>query len=113
MNASTATGALAALAQESRLTVFRALVQAGSDGLAAGEIAAKTRIPPSSLSFHLKELSHSKLVQARPDGRFIYYAANFATMNALIAFLTENCCGGEDCGAACEPVAVKKTRRSL
>jgi DNA-binding transcriptional ArsR family regulator len=112
VNSKTATDALSALAQESRLGIFRALVTAGHDGLAAGEIATKTRIPPSSLSFHLKELSHAKLVQARPDGRFIYYAANFATMNALIAFLTENCCGGDDCGLGCAPVTSSRTRRS-
>ena len=110
MNAATATTALSALAQESRLSVFRALVQAGEEGLAAGEIAAKTRIPPSSLSFHLKELSRAKLVHARHEGRFIYYAANFDSMNALIAFLTENCCGGEGCGAACAPVSKTKRR---
>ena len=91
--------ALAALAQESRLAVFRALVQAGPQGMAAGAIAKRTHIAPSSLSFHLKELNHAGLVKARQDGRFIFYSANFSTMNAVLSYLTENCCGGEDCGA--------------
>jgi DNA-binding transcriptional ArsR family regulator len=90
--------ALAALAQQSRLAVFRALVQAGPQGMAAGAIAKRTRMAPSSLSFHLKELNHAGLVKARQDGRFIFYSANFATMNAVLSYLTENCCGGEACG---------------
>lgn len=89
--------ALAALAQPSRLAIFRALVQAGPQGLAAGRISELTGIAPSSLSFHLKELSHGELVTSTPQGRFIIYAANFGTMNALLAFLTENCCGGNPC----------------
>jgi DNA-binding transcriptional ArsR family regulator len=95
--------ALAALAQDSRLAVFRALVQAGPQGMAAGAIAKRTRIAPSSLSFHLKELNHAGLVKARQDGRFIFYSANFATMNAVLSYLTENCCGGADCGVG-QPV---------
>ncbi|MGC3965300.1 MAG: metalloregulator ArsR/SmtB family transcription factor [Rhodocyclaceae bacterium] len=93
---------LAALAQESRLAVFRLLVQHGSAGLAAGRISELAGIPPSSLSFHLKELSHAGLIVSRQEGRFIYYAPNFAQMNALLAYLTENCCEG----AACELAAV-------
>jgi DNA-binding transcriptional ArsR family regulator len=96
---------LAALAQESRLRVFRALVQAGPEGLAAGRIAELTGIAPSSLSFHLKELAHADLVESRQVGRFVIYSARFATMNALIGFLTANCCGGNPCSAlsaACE-----------
>ena len=89
--------ALAALAQGSRLAIFRALVQAGPTGLPAGKISEITGIPPSSLSFHLKELSHAAMVSSRQDGRFIIYAANFSTMNALLGFLTENCCGGNPC----------------
>jgi DNA-binding transcriptional ArsR family regulator len=104
--------ALAALAQESRLAVFRALVQAGPAGLAAGVIAQRTRIAPSSLSFHLKELSHAGLVSARQQGRFVFYTANFATMNDLLAFLTENCCGGADCGVVCAPAPQRKERAS-
>ena len=101
--------ALAALAQESRLAVFRLLVQAAPGGLAASRIAEHLDIPPSSLSFHLKELSHAGLLSSRQDGRFVIYAANVATMNGLIDFLTENCCAGVPCGASpgadCSPVA--------
>ena len=92
-----ALAALAALAQESRLAIFRLLVQAGPDGLAASKIAEHLAIAPSSLSFHLKELSHAQLVTARQEGRFIIYAAQMDSMNALIGFLTENCCGGAPC----------------
>ncbi len=103
MNARAAVSALGALAQQSRLAIFRALVQAGPDGLSAGDIGKRTRIAPSSLSFHLKGLAQAGLVRARQDGRFIFYAANFAAMNALVSFLTENCCGGEACGVECAP----------
>lgn len=89
--------ALAALAQESRLAIFKQLVQAGPDGLAAGKIAELTAIAPSSLSFHLKELLHANMVNAQQNGRFIIYTANFSTMNAVLQHLTENCCGGEFC----------------
>lgn len=86
--------ALAALAQESRLAVFRALVQAGPEGLAAGKISELMGIAPSSLSFHLKELLHADLISSRSAGRFIIYSAQFSTMNQLITYLTENCCAG-------------------
>lgn len=91
---------LAALAQESRLSAFRLLVQTGPQGLAASKIAEHLGIAPSSLSFHLKELAHAGLVLARQDGRFIIYSANFDTMNGLLAFLTDNCCGGTACAPA-------------
>ena len=97
METKSAISALASLAQGSRLSIFRALVQGGPDGLAAGKISEATGIPPSSLSFHLKELTHAGMVTSRQEGRFIIYAANFDAMNALIAFLTENCCGGKSC----------------
>ncbi|MGK5040862.1 ArsR/SmtB family transcription factor [Janthinobacterium sp. GB1R12] len=97
--------ALAALAQESRLSIFRLLVQTGPQGMAATKIAEQLSIPPSSLSFHLKELVHADLIVSRQDGRFVIYAAHIESMNALIGFLTENCCGGAPCtteqGAAC------------
>jgi len=93
--------ALAALAQESRLATFRALVQAGPEGMAATRIAELIGAAPSSLSFHLKEMSHAGLVTSRQDGRFVIYSANYATMNGLIGFLTENCCGGMPCGPGC------------
>ncbi|MDD4887532.1 MAG: helix-turn-helix domain-containing protein [Thiomonas sp.] len=90
--------ALAALSQDSRLRVFRTLVQAGPEGLAAGRIAELTGIAPSSLSFHLKELAHADLAESRQAGRFVIYTARFATMNELIGYLTDNCCGGNPCG---------------
>ena len=90
--------ALAALAQESRLAVFRALVQAGPEGMAATRIAELIGAAPSSLSFHLKEMLHAGLVSSRQEGRFVIYSANYATMNGLIDFLTDNCCGGNPCG---------------
>jgi len=89
--------ALAALAQEARLAAFRLLVQAGPDGLAASRIAEALGMPPSSLSFHLKELTHADLIVPRQEGRFVIYAARFERMNALLGFLTENCCGGNPC----------------
>lgn len=89
--------ALAALAQESRLAVFRLLVQVGPEGLAASKIAEVLGVPPSSLSFHLKELLYADLVMSRQDGRFVIYSANIANMNKLLGFLTENCCGGNPC----------------
>lgn len=99
--------ALAALAQESRLAAFRLLVQAGPAGLAANKIAAALSMPSSSLSFHLKELTNANLIVPRHEGRFIIYAAKFDTMNALLGFLSENCCGGNPCSPignhACEP----------
>jgi ArsR family transcriptional regulator len=99
--------ALSALAQESRLAVFRLLVQVGPEGMAASKIGERLSIPPSSMSFHLKELSHAQLATSRNEGRFVIYSANFSTMNTLIGFLTENCCGGDACspGSACKTPA--------
>jgi DNA-binding transcriptional ArsR family regulator len=88
---------LGALAQELRLRIFRLLVQAGPEGLSAGRLSEATGAAPSSLSFHLKELAHAGLVSARPSGRYVIYAANYQTMNALLAFLNDNCCGGNPC----------------
>lgn len=102
MEINPAINALAALAHKSRLSVFRLLVEAGPAGLPAGHIAEKLGVAPSSLSFHLKELSYAELVSSEQQGRFVFYAANFAMMNDLVAFLTEKCCGGEPC----LPVAV-------
>lgn len=93
----TAVKRLSALAQASRLKAFRLLVQAGPEGLCVSDIQARTRISPATLSFHLKELSNAGLIDARQDGRFIYYAPNLKAMNALIGYLTENCCGGQSC----------------
>jgi ArsR family transcriptional regulator, arsenate/arsenite/antimonite-responsive transcriptional repressor len=100
MNTNLAVRVLGALAHDSRLAIFRALVVAGPSGLPAGEIAQKLAIAPSSLSFHLKELSHADLVSGRQEGRFVYYSANFEAMGGLIGFLTENCCAGDTSGAA-------------
>ncbi|WP_296948618.1 helix-turn-helix transcriptional regulator [uncultured Massilia sp.] len=100
MDTSSAVAALSALAHASRLAAFRLLVQAGPDGLAASRIAESLGIAASSLSFHLKELVHADLVTARQDGRFVIYAARFDRMDALLGFLTENCCGGVPCAAA-------------
>lgn len=90
--------ALAALAQSTRLGIFRLLVSAGPEGLAAGKIAQKLKVSPATLSFHFKILSHAGLVESRQDGRFIYYAANFTVMNGMVDYLTENCCAGAACG---------------
>ncbi|HSJ81748.1 MAG TPA: metalloregulator ArsR/SmtB family transcription factor [Thiobacillus sp.] len=95
--------ALAALAQDSRLAIFRALVQAGPAGLAAGRISELTGIAPSSLSFHLKELSHAGLASSQQSGRNVIYRAEFDAMNDLLGFLTENCCGGNPCSPVCTP----------
>jgi DNA-binding transcriptional ArsR family regulator len=103
MENKTAISALAALAQESRLGVFRLLVQAGPEGMPATRIAEQLGIPPSSMSFHLKELTHAGLVSQTKAGRSLIYAASFTTMNELIAFLTENCCGGNVCIPVCAP----------
>lgn len=102
MDTRTTITALAALAQESRLAVFRLLVQLGPEGMPATRIADQLGISPSSMSFHLKELAHAQLVSVRRDGRSMIYSANFAAMNELVDFLTENCCGGN----VCTPVGV-------
>ena len=94
METKNALTALAALAQETRLAVFRLLVETGPEGLPVGKIGERLSIAPATLSFHLKELAHADLVTMRHEGRFIYCSAGFATMNDLLAYLTENCCGG-------------------
>lgn len=95
----TAILALSALAQEHRLALFRLLVQTGPEGMAAGAIAAALAIPSSSLSFHLAHLTSAGLIDQHREGRSLIYSANFEAMNGLVAFLTENCCGGEDCAS--------------
>src|SRR5215813_14750769 len=90
-----AVAALAALAQEHRLEVYRILVQAGPSGMAAGEVASAVDIPPNTLSFHLDRLRHAGLVKFERQGRSLIYAARYDTMNALMGYLTENCCGGK------------------
>jgi DNA-binding transcriptional ArsR family regulator len=89
--------ALAALAQRSRLSIFRLLVEAGPAGLAAGAIGEKLELPPATLSFHLAHLARAGLVHSRQEGRFVIYSASFENMNTLVGYLTENCCGGAGC----------------
>ena len=97
MEIKNATTALAALGQTTRLAVFRLLVEAGPSGRVAGEIAEALALPGATLSFHLKELSRAGLVSSRQDGRFVIYAADYRAMDALVAFLTENCCTEGGC----------------
>ena len=114
MEATKAVAALGAVAHEHRLAVFRMLVGRGPQGLAAGEIAERLGMPPSSLTFHLQQLLHAGLVTQRRLSRQLIYAADFATMNALVAFLTENCCGrgaAAACAPVCNPAAAAKSPR--
>ena len=99
--------ALGALAQEHRLAVFRLLVQSGPDGMAAGALAEALGVPASSMSFHLAQLANAGLVTQRRQSRSIIYAADFGAMNALMAYMTENCCGGVPCAPdnACIPTS--------
>jgi DNA-binding transcriptional ArsR family regulator len=87
--------ALAALAQDTRLAVFRYLVEAGPEGVTVGRIGEALDVAPATLSFHLKELSHAGLIRSRQESRFIWYSADYEAMNGLIAYLTENCCRGQ------------------
>jgi ArsR family transcriptional regulator len=109
MESRSAVTALGALAQDSRLQVYRLLVQAGPEGLAASDIAERLGIPANTLSFHLKTLSHAALVHSRQEGRFVYYSTNYEQMNALLGFLTENCCGGRSCVPAAVVARKRKT----
>lgn len=107
MNTKSAVILLSSIAQEARLDIFRLLVQAGSEGLAAGVIGDKLQIPPSTLSFHLKELNISGLIKSRQVSRFIYYSANYDEMNGLLTYLTENCCAGK--GTCCPDLTCDET----
>ena len=112
MKSKDAIRSLAALAQESRLNIFRLLVEQGPEGLPAGAIGEKLGLPNPTLSFHLKELSNAGLLTSRQEGRFIIYSADFSTMNELLAFLTENCCQGKGaCLPACNPARTVKTSK--
>lgn len=114
MESNDAVAALGALAQENRLEVFRLLVQAGPEGLPAGQIAERLKLAGPTLSFHLAQLKHAGLVQARRDGRSLIYAADYDGMNALMGFLMENCCAGQAAGCglpACEPASRTVVRR--
>src|ERR1051325_907848 len=108
-----ALAALAALSQENRLAIFRLLVQAGPEGLPAGRVADTLDIAPNALTFHFDRLRSAGLVTVRRDGRSMIYAAQFDAMNALLGFLTENCCQGaaEKCApAVCKPSKPKRTK---
>jgi ArsR family transcriptional regulator, arsenate/arsenite/antimonite-responsive transcriptional repressor len=106
MQAKQVIGALGALAHETRLAVFRLLVQRGPDGLSAGTIAETLGLPPSSLTFHLQQLTHAGLISQRRLSRQLFYATDFTAMNAVMGYLTDNCCGS---GAVCAPVCRRHT----
>src|SRR5579862_6764195 len=108
METSDAVAALAALAQDSRLDIFRLLVQAGPDGFAAGRVAEALDLAPNTLTFHFDRLRAAGLVTVRRDGRSMIYAARFEAMNGLVSFLTENCCQGSLAG--CGPVVACKPK---
>lgn len=103
---------LASLAQETRLRIFRLLVQAGPAGMNAGAIAEALEIAPNTLSFHVAHLSRAGMVASRQEGRFIFYSANFAAMDDLIAYLTDNCCQGGQCLPKTAAVATTAKRRA-
>ena len=108
MESKTAVIRLAALAQETRLAIFRLLVEAGPDGLCVGDIADQLELAAPTLSFHLKELSRAGLLASRQDGRFIYYSTDFAAMNELLSYLSDNCCGGASCEISHGPAKLKR-----
>ena len=104
---------LGALAQDTRLAIYRLLVKRGPEGYTPGDLVAKTEIPAPTLSFHLKELQRAELIGVRREGRFLYYSANFAQMQQLVAFLTDNCCSLADaaCDSACKPLPTQTKRK--
>jgi ArsR family transcriptional regulator, arsenate/arsenite/antimonite-responsive transcriptional repressor len=113
MDQKRAIAALGALAQETRLELFRLLVTCGPEGLPAGVIAERLSVLPSSLSFHLQQLAHAGLITQRRLSRQLIYSAEYGTMNALLGYLTENCCGRrESCAPACNPADVFATGES-
>lgn len=114
MDAEVTIRALGALAQEHRLAAFRLLVQAGEEGLAAGTIADTLSVPASSMSFHLAQLGHAGLVTQRRESRSIIYTADYAAMNRLMSYLTENCCAGLPCtaDAGCSPAITTVERNA-
>jgi ArsR family transcriptional regulator len=107
-------GALSGLAQDTRLDIYRLLVEAGPEGVPAGQIGDRLKLPAPTLSFHLAQLKHAGLVTSRRESRSIIYAANYAAMNGLIAYLTENCCGrGAACAPGCDVTAPTETSRPV
>ena len=111
MNSAQTIAALGALAHETRLAAFRLLVERGPNGLPAGAIAETLKLPPSSLTFHLQQLMHAELITQRRMSRQLIYATDFTTMNAVVAYLTENCCGAS-CAPVCQPGAARTTTAS-
>ena len=118
MDAERVVTALAAIAHDHRLAIYRMLVEAGPQGLPAGVVADRLNMPPSTLSFHLRQMLHAGLVTQRRLSRQLIYAADFTTMNGLVSYLTENCCCGAACAPACDPAVAatnvkgRKQRRS-
>lgn len=112
METTQAIEALAGLAQESRLAAYRLLVQAGPQGMAAGSIGESLGLPPATLSFHLAHLVRAGLVRSRQEGRFVIYSADFQSMNQLVGFLTENCCGGQSCQGDQHETPARTRRRA-
>jgi len=110
MESNSAIKSLAALAQETRLRIFRLLVEAGPNGVAVGTIIESVGAAPATMSFHLKELANAGLVCARQDGRFIYYSAEFEQINDLLGFLTQNCCAKSGGRCSPRPAAARRTR---
>lgn len=110
MDSQEAITSLSALAHEHRLGVFRLLVQAGPDGMAAGEIAEAMEMAASSLSFHLAHLTRAGLIVQRRESRSLIYSADFERMTSLIGFLTENCCGGRACAPAAKSIPARRKR---
>ena len=112
MKTKSAVDQLSALAQETRLEIFRLLVKTGPDGMPAGEIAKRLKVLPATLSFHLAYLARSGLIRSRQQGRFVIYSADFPVMETLLAFLTDDCCGGAVACAipTCQPVQLLRRR---
>jgi len=110
MEITSASERLAALGHETRLAIFRLLVQAGAEGVNAGMIGEKLKIAPPTLSFHLAHLSRVGLISGRQESRFIFYVADYGTMDELLAYLTQNCCQGSQCLPKTVAVAMPKKR---
>src|SRR3954451_24488010 len=115
MEKTDALAALAALAQDNRLDVFRLLVRAGAKGMAAGAVASALKLAPNTLSFHFDRLRQCGLISCKREGRSLIYAARFETMNGLLAYLTENCCAGvgDPCGGECKPAKVSRKKAKV
>ncbi len=103
-----AVAALSALAQESRLGIYRLLVEAGPGGMSAGRIGEELKLPPATLSFHLAHLARAGLARSRQEGRFVIYSADFDNMNELVGYLTENCCRDSSCCTPAQPTKGKR-----